>query len=104
MLGSALKELRGFHKFTQKEVADSIGISKSYLSEIENNHKTPTLELLDKYSQLFEIPTSSLLFFSENFDTHKKSDKFRVKCADKILKIMEWINEREEFAARKTKN
>lgn len=101
MLGSALKELRGFHRMTQKEVAGNLGISKSYLSEIENNHKTATLELLDKYSSLFEIPVSSLLLFSENYNTGKRSYDVRMACAKKIVRVMEWVNERDEFAKRK---
>ena len=101
MLGSALKEFRGFHQLTQKEVADQLGISKSYLSEIENNHKSPNLELLDKYSELFGVRTSSLLLFSERLSQEKKSDNFRIKCAGKLIKIMEWINEREEFSKRR---
>jgi transcriptional regulator with XRE-family HTH domain len=101
MLGSALKELRGFHRLTQQEVADQLGISTSYLSEIENNHKSPTLDLLERYSALYEIPTSSLLFFSENLGEKKKSDAFRMICTDKIIKVMEWVNDRESFSERK---
>lgn len=103
MLGSALKEFRGFHQLTQKDVADQLGISKSYLSEIENNHKSPSLDLLDKYSDLFDVQTSSLLLFSEELTDKKRSDGFRVKCAGKLLKIMEWVNEREDFFRRKEK-
>lgn len=101
MLGSALKEFRGFHQLTQKEVADHLNISKSYLSEIENNHKPPNLDLLNKYSDLFGVQTSSLLLFSEKLTEKKKSDSFRVKCAGKLLKVMEWVNEREDLSRRK---
>jgi transcriptional regulator with XRE-family HTH domain len=101
MLGAALKELRVFHRLTQQDVADTLGISKSYLSEIENNHKSPNLDLLERYSMLYEIPASSLLLFSENLSEKKKSDAFRMKCVDKIIKVLEWVNEREDFAERK---
>ena len=48
-------------------------ISKSHLSEIESGRKQPRLELIERYSDEFGIPTSSILFFSECLDNPSKS-------------------------------
>jgi transcriptional regulator with XRE-family HTH domain len=92
MLNQALKQIRVFHDIKQVELARKLGISKSYLSEIESCSKPVSLDLLQKYSAYFDIPVSSLMLFSEKIDSGKKSDKFRAKATNKILEIMEWIN------------
>lgn len=99
MLNEALKQIRVFHQIKQVELANNLGISKSYLSEIESNKKTVSMDLLEKYAEYFSVPASSLMLFSENIDAAKKSDKLRLKCANKILKAMEWISARYEKEA-----
>jgi transcriptional regulator with XRE-family HTH domain len=92
MLNEALKQIRIFHQLKQVELANKLGISKSYLSEIESNRRSVSIDLLQKYANYFSVPASSLLMFSENLDAAKKSDKLRLNCANKIIKAMEWIS------------
>ena len=96
MLHSALKATREFHRLRLTDLADRIGISKSYLSQIENGKKPVTLEIIEKYSQCFDIPASSLMFFAEHIDDTNIQGKFKKMFAGKILKIMEWINSIED--------
>jgi transcriptional regulator with XRE-family HTH domain len=87
--------MRLFHDMTQKELADRLGVSKSHLSEIESGKKTITLALLERYSEVFEIPVSSIMFFSENLsDEDPKLDKARAMVSSKILALLEFIAER----------
>ncbi len=58
-------------------MSEQLGISKSYLSEIEKGSKKPTLDLMEKYSKNFQIPVSSIMFFSENIDNTKAYEKAR---------------------------
>lgn len=98
MLNRALKLLRTYHQMTQIELAKKLGISNSYLSEIEGGHKSPPLDLLEQYSNFFKIPTSSILFFSESLTEEKKrGSKLRIGAANKILRLLEWIEERNEI-------
>ena len=96
MLNDALKQIRMFHEMKQVELAQKLDISKSYLSEIESGRKSVTMDLLQKYGEVFSVPASSLLVFSENIDAAKTSDKLRLKCATKIIKVMEWVSARHE--------
>lgn len=89
MINIALKRTRQFHRLKQAELAEKLGISKSFLSEIEGGTKNPTIELLQKYAEVFEIPASSFLLFSESLDSG--SSKFRP--AARVLKLMDWIAE-----------
>jgi transcriptional regulator with XRE-family HTH domain len=87
--------MRLFHDMTQKELADRLDVSKSHLSEIESGKKTPTLALLKRYSEVFDIPTSSIIFFSESLDGEDpRVDKARVMISSKILALLEFIAER----------
>jgi transcriptional regulator with XRE-family HTH domain len=92
MLNEALKQIRIFHQLKQVELANELDISKSYLSEIESGKKTVSIDLLYKYSDYFSVPASSLMMFSENIDAAKKSDRLRLKCAKKIISLMEWVS------------
>ena len=68
MLNDALKWLRLFHGLNKTQVAERVGLSKSYITEIEAGDKRVTLDVLDKYAKAFDIPVSSLMFFSEGLD------------------------------------
>lgn len=92
MINRALKAIRQFHGLTQAELALKLDMSKSYLSEIESGKKSVGYDLLEKYSELFDVPVSSLVFFSENLEEADTiPEKFRSVVADKILNIMEWV-------------
>lgn len=97
MINSALKKIRIFHNIKQNELATKLEISNSYLSEIENGKKSPSFELLEKYSTYFDIPISSLMYFSEQLENEGKLSKsFRIKSASFILKLLDWSNESEK--------
>jgi transcriptional regulator with XRE-family HTH domain len=92
MYDRALKTIRQYHRLSQAELADQLGISRSYVNEIEKNKKEPSLEVLNKYAHRFEVPLSSLMLFAER--AHNTTyDKARVFVADKVLKMLEWIAE-----------
>ena len=97
MINKALKLIRQFHSIKQSELADKFNMSKSYLSEIESGKKPVSFQLLEKYSVEFDIPASSLVFFSESLQSTKGiSEKFRSVFSGKILNIMEWFIEKDK--------
>ena len=96
MQNDALRLVRVFHDMSQTALADRLGISKSYLSEIEKGEKKRvTLELLERYSEVFKIPVSSLVFFAEQVGDNR-SETVRSAVSGKVLKMLEWIAAKEE--------
>lgn len=93
MINEALRLVRIFHHMSQAELAEKLNISRSYLSEIESSKKNVSIELLNKYSLVFDIPSSSLLLFSENLEENKISEKTRVYLAKKVIGILNWVSE-----------
>ena len=92
MLNRALRLLRTYHQFTQVDLAARLGISNTYLSEIERGDKQPSMELLKGYSEIFKMPVSSIMLFSETMQAGKKPGaSLRVAAADKILRLLEWL-------------
>lgn len=98
MINEALRLIRVYHDMRQSEVAGKLGISNSYLSEIEKGSKKPTLELVEKYAILFQVPASSIMFFSENMDTGAPYEKARGFVASKIISLMQFIEDRADRA------
>lgn len=104
MISRALRMIRTFHRLTQTALAEKLEISNSYLSEIESGIKSPSVELLGKYSEIFRIPVSTLLLFSERLDERKFSERVRVRAGDKVLRMLEWVAESEHFENAKATN
>lgn len=102
MLSEALRLIRVFHDVKQAELANRLGISKSYLSEIENGKKQPRIELIERYSLEFRIPSSSILFFAENLESPSESaaaaHKARGVIARKIIHFLQLIEDRTAHA------
>ena len=98
MLAEALRLIRVFHDIKQTELADRLGISKSHLSEIESGRKQPKIELIERYSAEFGIPSSSILFFSECLNDPSKlakaSNRGRGVIAKKIISFLRLIEDR----------
>lgn len=56
-----VKEARKSIGLTQQQLADKIKTSREYLSAIENNHKTPSFELLSKIAKELQISIKDLI-------------------------------------------
>ncbi|WP_420605536.1 helix-turn-helix transcriptional regulator [Novosphingopyxis sp.] len=95
MYSRALKLMRQYHRLNQKELSKLIDISPSYVSELENGRKDPSLDILTRYSSEFGIPLSSILFFAER-SSGDRIEGARAFVADKTLKMLEWIAEESE--------
>lgn len=91
MLHEALRLIRVFHDISQKDLAIRLGISNSYLSEIENGKKAPSIELIEKYAIEFNMPVSSIFFFSEKIVDGRKGEVARQYVSKKVLAILNWI-------------
>jgi transcriptional regulator with XRE-family HTH domain len=83
--------IRAFHDLNKTQVAQRVGLSKSYITELERGDKKVTLEVLQKYADAFNIPVSSLMFFAEQAADAPSTDKVRTAVAGKVVKMLDWI-------------
>jgi len=96
MLNEALRLIRVYHDMKQADTAKALGISASYLSEVEKGRKKPTLDLVEKYADTFHIPASSIMYFSENMGQARAVEAARTAVAGKIIKLMQFLETRAE--------
>lgn len=89
MLGNTLRILRVLHDKKLSNLAEELGISPAYLSKIETEKAQPTLDILNKYAEIFQTTTSALLLFSENLDTERSRGPFKIGMRNVMLKLLE---------------
>jgi transcriptional regulator with XRE-family HTH domain len=90
MLGEALRLIRVFHDCKTSELATALGMSAGYISEIESNKKTPSIDVLKKYANYFDTSVSSIMFFAEDIDKDKAKPA-KAAIRKKLLKFMRMI-------------
>ena len=101
MIRNALKTIRQYHNLNQTQLAIKLSISTSYLSELESGKKEPTLDMLQRYAKVFNVPLSSLVVFSETLAGEHTVTKARSFISKKMLKILEWLADNDEIEGTK---
>jgi transcriptional regulator with XRE-family HTH domain len=88
-IGIGVKTVRRSQKFNQKQFAEKVGITQSYLSLIESNKKTPSTEVLQQIAEAVEVSLPVLFWFmlDENDVDNKKLEMFRLlkPSIDKLI-------------------
>jgi transcriptional regulator with XRE-family HTH domain len=60
-LGENLKKIRTKKNITQTELAKTLGVDKSFVSNIENGKTNPTLSTITNLAQTLGVSTNELL-------------------------------------------
>lgn len=89
-LGYILKRVRNIRGYSLTELSVKTGMSKSSLSNIENNKNNPTVDTLSKICDALNISTTKLLSLSKEFDT---SEICEGECDHSDYDLDEAINE-----------
>ena len=61
-LGDKIKKMRKDRKWSQAELAEKLNIHVTHVSRIETERFTPSLDLLKKLSEVFEVTADYLVF------------------------------------------
>ncbi len=93
MIGEALRLIRVFHDQKSTRLAEDLGISVSYLSEIENGKKQPTLDLINKYAKAFHTTRSAILFFADELDEAPPKRAVKKSLRINIIRFLKAIEE-----------
>ncbi|PTP43168.1 helix-turn-helix domain-containing protein [Vibrio splendidus] len=97
MIHRALRVIRQYHDLSIAKLATDLQLPKPYIDGIEKGTKPVTEEILQKYSDLFDIPMTSLVMFSSHISNEKRlAKKVRTSLAGKVLKIAEWTISKDE--------
>lgn len=90
MIGEALRLIRTIKGYKAKNIAKKLGISPSYLSQIETGQKKPSLELIEKFAVVVGERPSSILFFYEEY-TQSKGHSISSFTRPAIMEMLRFI-------------
>lgn len=78
-LGNTIKRLRKDRNINQVNLAKTCSISQTYLSQIENDERNPTIAILEKISIELNVPLAVISFLSLTIDSvpEDKKETFR---------------------------
>lgn len=91
-LGKALKTTRSFHQYSQRKMARELGVSHSFVSEIESGKRPATLKMVNKYAAIFDVESHEILVLAHAYS----KSKFTKGFTSKFLSIVEWIGSTSE--------
>ena len=95
--GALIKNLRTKSGLTQNQVAESLGVTPGYISNVENNRTAMSLRILTYYARLVGCSLDSLVGelepeYSETAldrELYNAITKLDVKTKEKLLKTLE---------------
>jgi transcriptional regulator with XRE-family HTH domain len=67
--GTIIKLLRTAEDTSQLALAERLGVSRAYLSQVENNRKQPSLLFLKEVSKTFGVPLALLVTGENDLDS-----------------------------------
>lgn len=82
IIANNIKELRKTKKLTQSELAEKLNYSNKAVSRWESGEIIPDVVTLNKISEVFEIPLSSL--FEENVANKKVKKIYKMQMGNKL--------------------
>ena len=82
--GSLIKNLRQKMGLTQNQVADSLGVTPGYISNVENNRTAMSLRILTYYARLTGCSETAI-----DRKLYQNIIKLDVETKEKLLKTLE---------------
>lgn len=62
IMGNRLQELRKKYKITQQDLANNLGVSRQYISDIERHKLVPSLLMAFKISDFLNVPVYEIFY------------------------------------------
>lgn len=84
-IGATIKRLRKEKGIRQIDFAKSCGISQTYLSQLENDDRNPTVDVLERISAALNIPYPVLSFLSLTPDSVSEEKREVYQRMEKVM-------------------
>ena len=62
VIGERLRAWREYKGLSQNELQERLGLTRYYISRVENGVTIPTLETLERFARAFEVPVFHLVY------------------------------------------
>ena len=84
-IGATIKRLRKEKGIRQIDFAKQCRISQTYLSQLENDNRNPTVDVLERISKALNIPYPVLSFLSLTEETVPEEKREVYKKMEKVM-------------------
>jgi len=65
LIGSRLRQLREQRHMSQGDIENRTGLLRCYISRVENGHTVPSLETLERFAGVLDVPLYKLFWSGE---------------------------------------
>ena len=62
LIGTRLRQLREQKQLSQGDIEERTGLLRCYVSRVENGHTVPSLETLERFAGVLDVPLYQLFF------------------------------------------
>lgn len=73
MLGNTLRAIRIANDMSMKEAGEKAGVTSTYIGEVEIGKKNPSLKVLERLADVYNIPKYKIFEFDEQYEENKYS-------------------------------
>ena len=93
IIAENLISLRKKHNLTQNDLAEKLKYSDNTVSRWEHAEITPSVETLEKISEIYNVPLESLLKenVSQTINKQEKTQKIRRICTASLIVMTAWL-------------
>jgi transcriptional regulator with XRE-family HTH domain len=67
LIGTRLRQLREQKQMSQGDIEERTGLLRCYISRVENGHTVPSLETLERFAGVLDVPLYQLFYSDEGF-------------------------------------
>lgn len=85
-LGSYIRRARSAKRVTLRQLAAAVGVTPSYISDIENDRRAPSEDLLQRIAEHLELDLDELLALRGRLDQATEEYLRRVPAAVKLFR------------------
>ena len=98
-IGKELKRLRTEHAYTQEQVANDLGCTVSFISNVENNRVKLNLRVLTYYAHLCNVTVDSILNAGKSESSAENESRMR---DEELLNVFHQFSKEEQEKIVKT--
>ena len=66
LIGTRLRQLREQKQLSQGDIEERTGLLRCYVSRVENGHTVPSLETLERFAGVLDVPLYQLFFSGDD--------------------------------------
>lgn len=73
-LADNIKTTRNIRNITQNEMADALGVNQTFISQLENGRRVPTLAMTERIADVLDCSVDGLLGRDKKYIKYERND------------------------------